>query len=219
MGVLVLVRHGQASVGTGNYDALSELGHNQARIAGERLRAADLDVGRIVCGALVRQRETAAPIVAALGLPSSRLEIDDRLDEYDHAGVFDAASSEVRFETARGTESPRVLQSALDTAIRRWMTGDGEYVESHDAFVDRVRAVLGDLTTEAGTTIAISSGGVIAAMCTQVLGLPVERWPDLARIVVNGSVTKLITGRTGTTLLTFNDHAHLERDRAEITYR
>ena len=219
MGVLVLVRHGQASVGTGNYDALSERGRDQARVTGERLRTADLDVARIVCGALVRQCDTAAPIVAALGLPASRLEIDDRLDEYDHAGVFDANSSEVRFETARGTESPRVLQSALDTAIRRWMTGDGEYVESHEDFIDRVRAVLSDLTNAAGTTIAISSGGVIAAMCTQVLGLPIERWPDLARIVVNGGVTKLITGRSGTSLLTFNDHAHFERDRAEITYR
>jgi hypothetical protein len=38
-------------------------------------------------------------------------------------------------------------------------------------------------------------------------------------VVVNASITKLITGQTGTNLLTFNDHAHLEGDRSLITYR
>jgi hypothetical protein len=38
-------------------------------------------------------------------------------------------------------------------------------------------------------------------------------------VVVNASITKLITGQTGTHLLTFNDHAHLEGDRSLITYR
>jgi len=32
-------------------------------------------------------------------------------------------------------------------------------------------------------------------------------------------MTKLISGRPGTHLLTFNDHAHLEHDRSLITYR
>jgi hypothetical protein len=51
------------------------------------------------------------------------------------------------------------------------------------------------------------------------LGLPVERWPSLARLVVNASITKVISGRMGTSLVTFNDHAHLESERALITYR
>ena len=38
-------------------------------------------------------------------------------------------------------------------------------------------------------------------------------------MVVNASLTKLITGSTGTNLLTFNDHGHLEDDRSLITYR
>jgi broad specificity phosphatase PhoE len=219
VGVLVLVRHGQATLGTGSYDALSELGRRQAAAVGARLRAADLEVTRVVCGSLTRQRDTALAILAALGIPESQLHADDRLDEYDHVSVFDAHSSDVTFETARGQVSPRELQSALDEAILRWIAADGEYTESHDAFVSRVEAVLGELTAAPGVTVAATSSGVIALACTQLLGLSAERWPDLARIVVNGSITKLISGRRGTHLLTFNDHAHFERDRAELTYR
>jgi len=55
--------------------------------------------------------------------------------------------------------------------------------------------------------------------CAQALALPEERWPSLARLLVNASITKVISGHTGTSLVTFNDHAHLETDRALITYR
>jgi hypothetical protein len=56
-------------------------------------------------------------------------------------------------------------------------------------------------------------------VCSCSYGTAADRWPALARVVVNTSVTRLITGRTGTHLLTFNDHAHLEGDRSLITYR
>ena len=46
-----------------------------------------------------------------------------------------------------------------------------------------------------------------------------ERWPSLARLLVNAGITKVISGHTGTSLVTFNDHAHLETDRTLITYR
>jgi hypothetical protein len=65
----------------------------------------------------------------------------------------------------------------------------------------------------------VTSAGVIAVVCARLLGLRVEEWPALARVMVNASLTKVISGRTGQRLLTFNDHAHLEHDRALITYR
>ena len=59
MGVLVLLRHGQASMGTADYDQLSGLGHRQARAAGARLARADLSIGQVWSGALARQQEPA----------------------------------------------------------------------------------------------------------------------------------------------------------------
>ena len=220
MGVLLLVRHGQASLGADEYDQLSGLGLRQAQILGARLAGTDLTVDRVVCGTLARQRDTAGPVLAALGWPGSRLATDCRLDEYDHVGVMAQHTTDITFagSTADG-ESGRRLQSALEEAISRWMSGGTGYAESHEAFVSRTEGAVRDLTAAPGATIAVTSGGVIAAACVQALGLPLERWPALARVVVNGSITKIVSGASGTHLVTFNDHAHLEGDRALITYR
>ncbi len=220
MGVLLLVRHGQASLGTADYDQLSDLGRRQAQVTGARLAAADLAVDRVVSGGLTRQRDTAQAVLAALGRPGSELQIDERLDEYDHVGVMARHTAEITFETATASgETGRALQSALEEAIGRWISGGTGYQETHDAFIGRVLDAVRELTAAPGGTIAVTSGGVIAAVCARALGLPVDRWPGLARLLVNASITKVISGQTGTHLVTFNDHAHLESDRALITYR
>jgi broad specificity phosphatase PhoE len=220
MGVLLLIRHGQACLGVADYDRLSEIGQHQARQTGNRLAHTDLNIARVVCGAMHRQRDTALAIMAELGLPESQLRTEDRLDEYDHAGVLaEHDSSPISFETATTAQSRRALQSALDEAIVRWMAADTGYSETHDAFVTRVLGVMGDLAGSPGGTLAVTSGGVIAAMTAHVLGLPVDGWPALARTMVNASITKIITGKAGTHLLSFNDHAHLEQSRHLITYR
>lgn len=220
MGVLLLLRHGQASLGAADYDQLSDIGWRQAQVTGARLARADLAIDRVVCGTLTRQRDTARPVMAALGLPESGLRVDERLDEYDHIGVMARHPSQITFSTAAADgESGRALQSALEEAIDRWMSGGTGYQESHDEFIRRVMEAVGDLTAEAGGTLAVTSGGVIAAACVRALGLPLERWPGLARLLVNGGITKFISGRTGTHLVTLNDHAHLEPDRTLITYR
>ena len=82
-----------------------------------------------------------------------------------------------------------------------------------------MQAAVAELAARPGTTLAVTSAGVIGVACAQLTGLPADRWPALARVAVNASLTKLITGSTGTNLLTFNDHAHLEADRSLITYR
>jgi broad specificity phosphatase PhoE len=219
MGVLLLVRHGQASLGTEDYDRLSHRGRDQARLVGGRFAGSDLRVDRVFCGALVRQRDTARAVMAELGVPIAELRVDARLDEYDHVGVLAGHRSVIGFEDATTPEGGRVLQAALDEAIARWVAAGGTGPEGHGTFIGRVSDVLEELTSAPGTTVAVSSAGVIAAACALALGAPVEGWPGMARMIVNASVTKLITGRTGTNLLTFNDHAHLEHDRSLVTYR
>ena len=219
MSVLLLLRHGQASLGTTNYDQLSDIGHRQARLTGSRLAHADLIIDRTVCGAMMRQQDTALIAMREIGLTESNLRIDERLDEYDHVGVMAEHTADVSFATATTPERARTVQSALDEAIARWMAADSGYPETHDGFIDRVLAAVDGLTGKSGTTLVVTSGGVIAAVCAHLLRLRVDKWPGLARVVVNASLTKVISGPTGTRLLTFNDHAHLEHDRALITYR
>ena len=219
VGVLLLVRHGQGSLGTSNYDELSERGRLQSRLVGARLARADLRVSQTWCGALARQRETARAVLTELGLPPGDLHADNRLDEYDHLGILAADGTGDPFASAVTPQARRALQPVLDEAIGRWIEGGAGYPEPHSAFSARVEAAVAELTALPGATMAVTSAGVIAVACARLTGLPVDRWPALARVVVNTSVTKFIAGRTGIHLLTFNDHAHLEADRSLITYR
>jgi broad specificity phosphatase PhoE len=219
VGVLLLLRHGQGSMGTSDYDQLSELGRRQARALGARLARADLSAGQVWCGGLARQQETARAVLAELGRPPSDLRTDIRLDEYDPLGILGADAAGDPFAAATTPASRRALQVTLDEALARWIQGGAGYPEPHGAFTARVDASVTDLAAVPGTTLAVTSAGVIAVACARLTCLPADRWPALARVVVNASITKLITGPTGTHLLTFNDHAHLEGDRSLITYR
>ena len=114
MGVLLLVRHGQGSLGTSNYDELSELGLRQSRLVGARLARADLRVTQTWCGALARQRETARTVLAELGLPPGELHADDRLDEYDHLAVLAAdRAADPQAADRAGAPWPRIARDAL----------------------------------------------------------------------------------------------------------
>lgn len=219
MGVLLLLRHGQGSMGTADYDQLSDLGYRQARLAGTRLTRTELTIGQVWSGSLARQQDTARVVLAELGRPPSDLRTDARLDEYDHLEVLAGHSGGDPFASATTPASRRAVQTALDEALSRWIQGGEAYPEPHGAFTARIEAAVASLAALPGVTLAVTSAGVIAAACAHLTGLPADRWPALARVMVNTSITKLITGSSGTNVLTFNDHAHLEPDRALITYR
>jgi RNA polymerase sigma factor (sigma-70 family) len=198
--------------------------HSVGMALGSNEDAARMRVGRALeklRGRLARRGvASTVTVLAALGRPESQLQTDERLDEYDHIGVMARHTDAVTFETASAAgEAGRALQSTLEEAIGRWIAGDSGDGETHDAFIGRVTDAITELAATPGGTIAVTSGGVIAAYCALALGLPAERWPGLARLIVNASITKIITGHTGTNMVTFNDHAHLESDRALITYR
>jgi broad specificity phosphatase PhoE len=68
--------------------------------------------------------------------------------------------------------------------------------------------------------VVVTSGGVISAVCAGLLGLDDAAWAGLNRVIVNTAITKLVHGRSGTTLLSVNDHAHLETQPKDfLTYR
>jgi broad specificity phosphatase PhoE len=82
-----------------------------------------------------------------------------------------------------------------------------------------VRAALADAASaRGGTTVLVTSGGVIAAVGMSLLraGTP-EAFQALNRVVVNCSLSRVIVGASGTNLVSFNEQQHL--GRAEITYR
>lgn len=74
---VVLVRHAQASLGSSDYDRLSPMGHEQARMLARRL-CRDYPESGLVRGEHRRHRETAAPLARAL----PEAAIDPDLNEY-----------------------------------------------------------------------------------------------------------------------------------------
>jgi broad specificity phosphatase PhoE len=62
MGQLFLVRHGQASLGSHDYDQLSDLGHRQAERLGHYWRERDQQFDAVVIGGLRRHAQTWAAI-------------------------------------------------------------------------------------------------------------------------------------------------------------
>jgi broad specificity phosphatase PhoE len=208
VGQILLVRHGQASWGAADYDVLSPLGERQAAALGACL--AGVPVQAVVHGAMRRQRETAEQLVQAAGWAVAP-SVDERWDEMDHQGVLDAHPPE--FD---GEPDARQFQAWFEKATARWLSGahDGDYSEPWTAFRERVLAgfeAFGD-----GTTVVVTSAGPVSVVVAHLLESPAA-YRRIAPVVVNASVTKVVVGRRGRTLVSFNEHAHLPGDL--LTYR
>ena len=219
MAQIVLLRHGQASFGAADYDELSDLGRQQASLAGEVLARRGLRAPRLVSGGLRRQRDTAALAAAAMGVDED-VAIDGRFDEYDHVGMVVAAQDPAGGPAAPPTDA-RAFQLILDRALADWVTADAE--DGWRSFAGGAVAAVEQLASSLGSgrdAVVATSGGVIAAICARLLGAAPETVVALNRVTVNASFTTLIAGRQGLNLLSFNDHAHLTGDAAHMrTYR
>ena len=113
MPAILLARHGQASFGADDYDVLSEKGHEQAAALAAHLGGRGIRIDRLLSGALVRQRDTAAPIARATGLD---VEVDPRFDEYDSDGIVAAYAS-----VTEAPASNKDFQRILETALAAWI--------------------------------------------------------------------------------------------------
>ena len=90
MSVLTLVRHGQASFFADDYDRLSEVGEQQARLLGEYWARQQIRFDEVYTGPRQRQQRTAELTGAAYrqaGLPWPEPVVLADLDEYDLAGI------------------------------------------------------------------------------------------------------------------------------------
>lgn len=93
-------------------------------------------------------------------------------------------------------------------------------VESFSAYRRRIDASLEAASAQSGTSIVVSSAGTITAAIAPLIGIPSSAWPSLHRVMVNSSVTKVVRGQRGISLISFNEHGHLEGvPGLQITYR
>ena len=213
MSVLLLVRHGQASFGTEDYDRLSAAGLRQSHVLGAALKAQKVDPARIISGTLRRQQETAAAMAEGAGW-DHEVQVEPAWDEFDVLTFLQHAEGP--------TMDSRSFQRVLDDGMRQWSEGMAldDTGERFTDFVSRVESGLQRLVTDhasSGPLVVTSSAGVISWVVTSLLGGGVEQWIRLNRVCVNAAVTRVVHGRQGVSLVSFNEHGHFEP--SEITYR
>jgi broad specificity phosphatase PhoE len=239
MAVIYLIRHGQASFGSKDYDCLSELGRRQAALVGAALERAAGPFDALISGTLLRQQDTAREIAAALGSRAPQLETRAAFDEYDHVAIVRAYLPLFMAQVGapRGVDEAEVMSNqklfelAFRFMIKSWMDRAPhrhEGLEPWPSFCARVSGGLEYLLAShdpKARLAIVTSGGPIAAALRAVLGLSNKRTLSMNWSIYNASLTQLYYGRSSrhddALLLGFNNVAHLEESggRDLISFR
>jgi broad specificity phosphatase PhoE len=232
MSTLYLIRHGQASFGTDNYDQLSPIGEEQIRELGRYFSGLGERFDHIYSGSLRRQTQTAEIIAAELGTSAAPIDIEPAFDEYD---------SDVILQTFAKSLPPAELTSAgwpelrhdrkkfqffLERAARAWVEAriEAEEMTPWHGFHGRISKALEHIMRAHGrskTLLISTSGGVIGTIVAHVLGLSNHSGIELNWAVHNASITRLFYSSEKVSLSMFNALPHLDRaeTRHLITYR
>lgn len=206
MSIVLLARHAQASFGAADYDELSELGQRQSALLSAALAERGVRPGRVLHGEHRRHAQTAENAQWPHAL------VDPRWNEFDHHPILEAATAAVDLEPEEGWL----------LAKERWAGGqhDSDYVVTFASFTKTVMTALDDAvrTAEPGQpAVVISSAGAISAIVAGLLRGSPDLWLRLQTVIVNTGITKISVGQRGRTLISFNEHSHLEP--YSITYR
>ncbi|MBM7365640.1 histidine phosphatase family protein [Gordonia hydrophobica] len=219
MGVLYIVRHGQAPAHAYGPDAatiggpgLTGLGFVQARAAGQALARRVPSFDAAFCGDLPRQQATLAGVLEAFDDAPDAV-VDPEWNEYTTPELPEAK------DIYRG--GGKVFQDAITRALGEWIDGADIGPETFAAYAARTRAAADRAAAAAGSgqnVLVVSSAGSITQLIAQLWGVPDQAWPAMSRTFVNTSITTVLAGRRGMTLVSFNEHAHVAGDEL-FSYR
>jgi broad specificity phosphatase PhoE len=238
MSDLYVVRHGQASFLSDDYDQLSELGVRQAMALGERWLDMGVRPDRVLSGSLRRQRDTASAIArvfAERDVPWPDTHVHEGLNEYPAEEIVAGLAPEFRKDpTFRHLEEAwvaaesradkyRTFHRMLHAILERWIAGeyDTDGLCSWPEFSNGVSEALNIVTTKntkKQSVVMFTSGGVVGTIVRHVLDAPAQQALNIHWRVFNAGVTRLVFSPGRITLDGFNDVAHLD-DPAQLTYR
>ena len=230
MGNIFLVRHGQASWDRDDYDQLSDLGAQQAVQLGEYWRSFD-EPCAAVAGTMLRHQQTADGFFNGL---EQRVPIrfNSGFNEFNHEQVLYRYKPEwrdlsvMRQFIAQQDEPDQVFMKHFTNALARWISGEyDDYDESVIGFRNRCYRALTQMIEEMSltasteeppkNTVVFTSGGVIAMICGELMGLSHENSLKLNRRIVNSSVTKIVYSASShpkhISIDSFNNYSHLEQ--------
>jgi len=232
MGRIYLVRHAQASALSDDYDQLSEQGVAQSCRLGDWFSGRGTRIDHAYSGTLKRQVHTLEHCLGRMARAPAA-QVDAGFDEYRFEELFansgpDLRSHEWLASLVRRAPDPRQqFQALVSNAFDEWLTGKADERRSRTWQQFRATAVaaIGRVASSCHSgqaAIAVSSGGVITAICQELLGIPDARIASLHWVLYNASVTTLLCQPGRMTLASFNNVSHLEGDEQRtslLTYR
>jgi len=236
------IRHGQAGTRL-QYDTLSDIGHQQARLLGEYLSRQAVAFSHIIIGGLQRHRETAESVLDAYksdGVTIPDPVVDRDWNEFDLDAVYQSIAPQMSKDDAAFAAGYAEMQKQIaeqgkveeSVVNRRWNPCDGEVVrawvagqypvscETWASFRDRIRGALGKLVAANpdGNVAIFTSATPTAISLAQVMDLDDYRMFNLAGVMINSSMSVLRTGDGDLRMFNFNSVPHLD-DAALRTHR
>lgn len=225
MGMLYLVRHGQASFGAADYDQLSSRGAEQCTALGRWLHARGIVFDGVLRGTLKRHVQSLDAIargVADAGghaLPAA-LEWPG-LNEYDgHAIVrairpapLPAARSADPTDATDSADAYRAHFRLLRQGLQAWMAGRTQPagMPSYAGFVDGVTSALDFVRSNFhGNVLLVSSGGPISTAVGHVLGTTAETTIELNLRIRNSALSEFAFTPKRHMLVSYNHLPHLD---------
>ena len=206
MADIILVRHGQANTHAqdeASYDQLSELGRQQAQWLGLHLRDTGARFDHVVTGTLSRQVETARE----MGYAPERT--DPRLNELTYFDLAQAVEMQFGLPAPNSAaEFARYMPQVVAYWAEDQLTG---IPESFGSFEARVTHLLEELASRGGTSLVVTSGGVIGMALRHVLGLDTAAMADVMLHTMNSSVHHLRFSHGRLMLAGFNATPHLDQ--------
>jgi broad specificity phosphatase PhoE len=220
MGHVTLIRHGQASVQGATYDALSPLGHEQARKLGLYWADRGVTFDTVLVGPRQRHAQTLAHVEAVyrergLYWPQAQLVAD--LDEHHGltvlkraAGIQESGDALLSGDESRDAAIKRLF-GRFREIMHEWASGGfaAPDIEPWHTFRARAIAVVDHLCADAGRSAAFTSGGLVSAVVGAVLGLDDHRVIHLSAEIHNTSLTELRHRPGEVGLINFNTVPHL----------
>lgn len=230
MANIYLIRHGQAQFGMEEYDALSPIGIQQAKILGKSFSERKIIPTKIISGAMKRHQQTMDFCLEQMQIEIADKITNDDWNEFDHRDII--AKYEPRYKDIEELKKDIFLDNSpkkkitevLVGAVTRWTSGQyNDYNESWSTFCSRVRDGLQKIENESAkedVVFVFTSGGSISVILQKLLDLSIQKTFEMQLNISNCSITKLKTSSRGTQLLSFSDYAHFDGEHKKmLTYK
>lgn len=230
MSLLTFIRHGQASFLEEEYDRLSPMGIEQARLLGVHLAGNGNRFDAVFAGPRVRQIHTAqivAEVHHSAGVMFPDIVEIPELDEYStqlfapsHLPALIQEFPWIEdldrdYQRAVGYRAKvRAFQKVFESVMDLWLGGKIRTpgIEGWEAFRQRIGRAIERMTAGEGRgrqVVAFTSGGPTAVAVQRALGVPHKETLQLSWLLKNSAINQFLFTKGRFSLSVFNATPHL----------